>query len=152
MNFISLILLLLFPAISNSHDLWSMLDGTNWVLGNSNECVTIRYYDNIGIADNIPKPLSESQIKYPWRAANITEQAACDKLRVAAGALSAKVLKAVPSSNGTRKTRDITATTYTSTRIPDSSLCEGAIIKKYQTNKNWYKVKDLNLTTLCGEY
>ena len=66
--------------------------------------------------------------------------------------LYSTTLKAVPSSTGTRRTRDITATTYTSTRIPDSSLCEGAIIKKYQKNKNWHKVQNLNLTTLCGEY
>ena len=66
--------------------------------------------------------------------------------------LDATVLKAVPSKNGTRPTRDITATTYTKTRVADTSLCEGAIIKKYQTNKNWHKVKDLNLTTLCGKY
>lgn len=66
--------------------------------------------------------------------------------------LDVTVLKAVPSKNGTRRTRDITATTYTDIRIPDTSLCEGAVIKKYQKNKNWHKVAGQNLTTLCGKY
>lgn len=70
--------------------------------------------------------------------------------------LDLTALKAVPAPNGnppnTRKTKDITATTYTKIRVPDASLCEGAMIKKYRINQNWFKVKGLNLTTLCGEY
>ena len=70
--------------------------------------------------------------------------------------LDATTLKAVPAPNGippnTRRTKDITATTYTKTRISDTKKCEGIMVKKYQTNRNWYKVVGLNLTTLCGKY
>lgn len=76
------------------------------------------------------------------------EKVLCNELIV----LDKTILKAVPSKSGTRRTKDMTATTYTTMRVPDTVLCEGEIIKKYQKNRNWYKVKDLNVTTLCGEY
>ncbi|MGR3221057.1 MAG: hypothetical protein ACUZ8H_14770, partial [Candidatus Anammoxibacter sp.] len=59
--------------------------------------------------------------------------------------------KAVPSKSGTRPTRDIFAKDYIG-RVDDTVLCVGDIIKKYRKNQNWYKIQDMNLTTLCGKY
>lgn len=97
---------------------------------------------------SVDKALLELEKITSIRALTPDENAFCIEVKK----LDVTVLKAVPSSTGTRRTRDITATTYTKTRVPDSSLCEGVIIKKYQKNKNWHKVVGLNLTTLCGKY
>lgn len=62
------------------------------------------------------------------------------------------VLKAVPADSEDRPTRKLDAITKTKFRVPDSVLCEGAIIRKYRTNDNWHKVVGLELTTRCGRY
>ena len=144
---IKYILLLLFTVNVYSHDLWSVKNGNDWILASSTECVITTYNDEIMFKNETPQRIKGS--KFSIEGMTFAQKLSCEKLMQAA---KGTTLKAVPSSNGTRRTRDITAMTYTSIRVPDSSLCEGAIIKKYQRNKNWHKVVGLNLTTLCGEY
>jgi len=59
-------------------------------------------------------------------------------------------LKATPSVSGLRITRGLDA--EPPLEVPDTVECEGTEIKHYQENNSWYKIKGMNLTTLCGQY
>jgi len=142
-------ILLLIALPVQAHDLWDVRDGNDWLITNGSICIITTYANTPVHSNVVPTRLSVSIANYNWGALTAKQKLACENLMKAT---ITTTLKAVPSSNGTRRTRDITAITYTSTRIPDTSLCEGAIIKKYQKNKNWHKVVGQNLTTLCGQY
>lgn len=128
-----------------------MTDGNNWLLGDGKDCVSIRYYDEISFADNIPTPLVEAQLKYNWKDSSAKGQASCDKLNAAASAkiTSLKVSKASSRATppNTRPTYDITATTKTGNRVLEYTPCEGLPIKS-----KYYKIRDKNETAVCEEY
>jgi len=119
-------------------------------IGTADSCVVVTFTNGKVYAPEKPVKRDLAAIEYKWQTRTTAQQAGCNEIKAAA--LPVKVLKAVPSTSGTRRTRDITATTYTDMRVPDSVLCIGEIVKKYQKNKNWYRVKDLDVTTLCGQY
>jgi len=130
-----------------AYDTYHSANGSLYVQTHGKSCTVIDYGVKIDFAPQVhsikpdgyfPKPSDPKVINACAQALAISNPV--------------KILKAVPSKAGTRRTRDITATTYTDMRVPDTVECEGAIIKKYQTNKNWHKVQGLNVTTLCGEY
>lgn len=156
MRVIKFILLLLVISPLQAHDLWNVKSGNDWLITNGSICIVHEYDKEITHASIIPTRLSVSIANYDWQALTPSQKIACDNLMQAT---ITTVLKAVPIASGTRPTRDITATTYTKIRVPDTSLCEGVKVKhyakpsdKYTGGASWYKVVGLNLTTLCGEY
>jgi len=145
---LSAVLMLVNP--SYSHDLWDVRNGNDWLITNGRICVVTTYESAPTHANIAPTRLSVSIANYDWQALTPSQRIACDNLMKAT---ITTILKAVPSKNGTRPTRDLaTATIEQKLRVPDTVKCEGAIIKKYQKNRNWYKVVGLNVTTLCGAY
>lgn len=145
--FAFVLLTIIIQSISQAHDLYDAAIGKDYILANSTQCVVTTYTYDVTFRNDIKKPLIDSEA--PRNLTEIQKARCKDLMAFAKGT----ILKAVPSKSGTRRTRDATATNYTDMRVPDTVLCVGPIIKKYQKNKNWHIIKGIpDKTTLCGNY